>query len=191
LCFLCSDDRTGALPFDIRNRSVIEYNRKQPDRLRRQVANRLRAILDDDHVILCQGTADHLPFIFPKGELREMDANPRYTLRDFEVRQYSGFALVLGTVVTSLEGHSSQGIYTGHGPVSNGYAYLQYTIADSEHRQEWAGLAIVKLAGFGNLEGYWLTEHSLIPGTVASGYMTLKRTKVSEAERGAADRPRE
>jgi len=184
VCLICSTDRVGPLPFDIRNRAVIAYHPAQPQQLHADIVHRLQAILRDDQLMLVEGKSEHLPFIFPEGELRAVEGAPTYELRDFEVRQNTGFALAYGTVVTNFEGEESQGTFRGEGPVHNGHGYLQYSISDSEHRQVWAGVSILKLAGFGTLEGYWLSESSAISGTIAFGRLTLRRRRANLVEPG-------
>jgi hypothetical protein len=176
LCLICSKSRESALPFDVRNRSVILYSADEADILSKAVTERLGAILDDDKLTSCHGRAEHLPFIYPHGELKEGLEPPDYEIKDCEIREHSGYALISARVETKFGDQISRGEMRGIGPVHNGHAYLQYTISDHEHRQEWMGLALVKLSGFGNIAGYWLSESSVISGTIASGRMNLKRS---------------
>jgi hypothetical protein len=175
VCLICGADRVGPYPFDVRTRAVINYRRDEPDALQWEVTNRLRAIIADANVVHFEGEAEQLLTIFPDGSHSSEKDGTSYRLMEGEMSQNGGFSLASSRLLLAVRGMLICGQLSAQGPVHNGYAYWTYDAVDSENRQHWKGLCLLKLSGFGNFVGYWMTESNIVPGTLSFGRMILQR----------------
>jgi len=112
------------------------------------------------------------------GEPHEQLGNPSYTQK-----LHNGELLIAGRsvkmftdiIINDGQGRSVSGKLTAKGHIHNDKAFMTYEICDKGKGQDWCGVMMVYITGFGNIEAHFLTESFKKPGYANFGRMCLSR----------------
>lgn len=72
-------------------------------------------------------------------------------------------------------GEKYSGTLTGEGKIDKGTVVITYEGDIPSRKLHWNGVMVLTIPQFGDLKGYWLTEHAFHRGKFAFGEVVLKR----------------
>lgn len=184
VALISSLERSSPYPFDVQHRMVIEYDPQNLFEFRERLVLRLRSLVSAGQVFAVHAEIRQLFVIMPDGRLVDDPHGLVYRGHNVEITIKEGFARVRGQLqMVSMEDLLVDGSIQAEGPVVNGVAYLQYEVADTARRLGWSGSAVLRVPGFGDMQGYWMSEDHLTPGAMALGSVlfTTRRAQKNEA----------
>ncbi len=121
------------------------------------------------------------------GKARDIPLNDfREDFASYEPKEYifnSGTIEIDGQKTTvdsdvdfiTSDGESYTGKITGEGKMYKGTATILYEGDIPSKNIHWNGVLVLKIPSFGEMKGYWLTEHAFHRGEFAFGEVVLKR----------------
>jgi hypothetical protein len=111
-------------------------------------------------------------------------------IRDYRVPH--GTLTLSGKKVTweaSTEVHEegrliARGEMRGKGIFEDGVAYFSYEVKDKIAYREWRGLMLLRVPGFAEVTGYWMSQETAAPNTISIGDVTFRRKPTTGEEIG-------